>query len=87
MVDSVCQEHEVMRDADANETSGELGSAIGVTLVGVSQLRIPWSDPLIESAIFFPLVLVNPEYQDGWCTLKSPRIRLSFVVRRCYIED
>ena len=23
-VDSVCQEHEVMRDADANETSGEL---------------------------------------------------------------
>ena len=33
-VDSVCQEHEVMRDADANETSGELGSAFGGTLVG-----------------------------------------------------
>ena len=46
-VDSVCQEHEVMRDADANGTSGELGS------VGKSQLRIPWSDPLIGSAIFF----------------------------------
>ena len=28
-VDRVCQEHEVMRDADANETSGELGSALG----------------------------------------------------------
>ena len=42
-----------MRDADANETSGELGSALGGTLVGVSQLRIPRSDPLIESAIFF----------------------------------
>ena len=46
-VDSVCQEHEVMRDAEANETSGELGSASGVTLVGMSQLKIPWSDSLI----------------------------------------
>ena len=35
-VDRVCQEHEVMRDADANETSGELGSAFGGTLVGLS---------------------------------------------------
>ena len=40
-VDRVCQEHEVMRDADANETSGELGSAFGGTLVGLFQLRIP----------------------------------------------
>ena len=65
-VDNVCQEHEVMRDADDNETSGELGSALGGTLVGVSQLRISsWSDPLIESAIFLPLVSVDPEYQDG----------------------
>ena len=86
-VDSVCQEHKVMRDADANETSGELGSALGGTLMGVSQLRIPWSDPLIESAIFLPLVSVDPEYQDGWCALKSLRIRLSFVIRRCSIED
>ena len=38
-VNSVYQEHEVMRDAD--ETSGELGSAFGGTLVGLSQLRIP----------------------------------------------
>ena len=59
-VDSVCQEHEVMRDADANETC-ELGSALGETLVGMSQLRIPWSDPLIESAIFLPLVSVDHE--------------------------
>ena len=86
-VDSVCQEHEVMRESYANETSGELGSALGGTLVGVSQLRIPWADPLIESAIFLPLVSVDPEYQDGWCAFKSPRIRLSFVVRRCSIED
>ena len=40
-VDSVCHEHEVMRGADANETSGELGSAFGRTIVGLSQLRIP----------------------------------------------
>ena len=31
----------MMRAADANETSGELGSAFGGTLVGLSQLRIP----------------------------------------------
>ena len=68
-VDSVCQEHEVMRDADANETYSELGSVLGGTLVGVSQLRIPWSDPLIDLAIFLPLVSVDPEYQDRWCTL------------------
>ena len=37
-----------MREAEANETSSELGSALDGTLVGVSQLRIPWSDPLIE---------------------------------------
>ena len=52
-----------MRDADTNETSGELGSALGGTLVGVSQLRIPWSDPLIESEIFLPLESVDAEYQ------------------------
>ena len=51
----------MIRDADANETSGELGSALGGTLVGVSQLRIPGSDTLIESTIFLPLVSVDPE--------------------------
>ena len=40
-VNSVCQEHEVIREANTNETSGELGSAFGGTLVGLSQLRIP----------------------------------------------
>ena len=86
-VDSVCQEQEVMWDADANEISGKLGSALAGTLVGVSQLRIPWSDPLIDSSIFLALVSVNPKYQDGWCALELPGIRLSFVVRMCSIED
>ena len=66
----------MVRHTDANETSGELGSALGGTFVGG-----------IESAIFLRLVSVDPEYQDGWCALKSPRIRLSCVVRRCSIED
>ena len=37
-VDRVCHEHGVMREVDANETSGELGSGFGGTLVGLSQL-------------------------------------------------
>ena len=40
-VDRVFHEHEVMRKVDTNETSGELGSAVGRTLVGLSQLSIP----------------------------------------------
>ena len=33
-VDRVCQEFEVIRETDANKTSGELGSVFGGTLVG-----------------------------------------------------
>ena len=40
-VDRVCQEHDVMREVDGNETSGELGSAFGGTLMGLSQWSIP----------------------------------------------
>ena len=40
-VNSVYQEHEAMREDDANETSAELDSAFAGTLVGLSQLRIP----------------------------------------------
>ena len=86
-VDRVCQEHEVMKEVDSNETSGELGSAIGGTVVELSQLSIPKLDPLIESYILFPLVSADLEYHDGWCALKSQRIRVSGVVRRCSIED
>ena len=41
----------MIREDDANGTSGEFGFAFGGTLVGVSQLRLPLSEPLIESAI------------------------------------
>ena len=40
-LDRICQEHEVMREVDANETYVELGSAFGGTLMGLSQLSIP----------------------------------------------
>ena len=36
MVVCVCHSDEVMREADANDTSGELGSALPVRLVGES---------------------------------------------------
>ena len=75
------------REVCDNETSGELGSAFGETLVGLAQLRIPYSNPLIESSIVLPLVSVDLEYHEGWCALKSLRISLSGVVRRCSFED
>ena len=77
----------MIREVDANETYGKLGSAFGGTLVGLSQLSIPKLDPLIESSILFPLVSVVLEYHDGCCALKSPRIRVFGVIRRCSIED
>ena len=83
-VDSVCQEHEVMRDGDANETRFSIWTC---SPTGLSQLRISYSDPLLESAIFLPLISVDLEYHDGWYALKSPRIRVSGVVRRCSIEE
>ena len=75
-----------MREADANETSGEFNSAFGGTLVGVSLLRIPLSY-LIVSAILLLLVSVDLEFLDAWCAWKSPRIRVPGVIRRCSVED
>ena len=46
-----------------------------------------WLNLLIKSVIFPPIVSVNLEYHDGWCALKSPRIRITSVVRRYSIED
>ena len=39
MVVCVCHSDEVMREADANDTSGELGSAFPGNLVGESVFR------------------------------------------------
>ena len=46
----VCRSDEVMREADANDTSGELGSALPGSLVGESVFGTAKLEMLIESA-------------------------------------
>ena len=50
MVVYVFHSDEVKREADANDTSGELGSAFRGSLVGESVFRITKLEILIESA-------------------------------------
>ena len=50
MVVCVCHSDEVMREADANDTSGELGSAFPWSLVGESVFRTAKLEMLIECA-------------------------------------
>ena len=60
----VCQLVEVIREADANETSWELGLALPGNLVGESQLRIPKLDTMLSHIV--PLESVELEYHDEW---------------------
>ena len=66
MVVCVCQSDEVMREADDNGTSGELGSEFPGSLVAESVFRTAKLEMLIESASWLPLVSVIPEYQSYW---------------------
>ena len=50
---------EVIREADANETSGKDGLALPGGLVGESQLRIPKLEPDIIFSNRVPLVSVE----------------------------
>ena len=50
MVVCVCHSDEVMREADANDTSGELGSALPGSHVGESVFRTSKLEILTESA-------------------------------------
>ena len=63
MVVCVCYSDEVMREADANDASGELGSAFSGSLVGEYVFRTAKLELLIESASWLPLVSVVPECQ------------------------
>ena len=54
------------KEDDANETSGELGSAFPGSLVGVSIIRTAKLEMLTESASWLPLVSVVPECQSKW---------------------
>ena len=68
----VCQLVEVIREADANETSGEDRLALIGSLVGESQIRIPKFDQEIMLSNKLPLVSVELEYHAEWCALKLP---------------
>ena len=78
----VCQLVEVIREADANGTSGVDGLALPGILVDESQLRIPKLEPDIIFSNRMPLVSVELEYHAEWCALKSTSIRLSIVIIR-----
>ena len=57
---------EVIREADANETSGELGLALPGNLVGESQFGIPKLEPDNMLSNIVPLESVELEYHDEW---------------------
>ena len=54
----------MIREDDANETSGEDGLALLGSLVGESQLRIPKFELEIMLSHMLPLVSVELEYHD-----------------------
>ena len=85
----ICQLVEVIREADANETSGEDGLALPGSLVGESQLRIPKFEPEPTFTNRVPLVSVELEYHAEWCALKSSScriIKLSSSIALCMLE-
>ena len=55
-----------MREADANDTSGELGLTFPGSVVGESVFRTAKLGMLIESASLLSLVSVVPECQSEW---------------------
>ena len=61
-----CQLVDVIREANANETSGELGLALPGNLVGESQFRIPKLEPDTMLSNIVPLVSIELEYHDEW---------------------
>ena len=81
-----CQLVEGIREADANETSGEDGLALLGSLVGESQLRIPKLEPDIMFSNRVPLLSVELEYHAEWCALKCPSIKVSVVIIRWSME-
>ena len=62
----VCHSDKLMREADANDTSGELGSAFPWSLVGESVSRNAKLEMLIEFASLLPLVSVVSECPSEW---------------------
>ena len=78
----VCQLVEVIREADANDTSGEHGLALPGSIVGKSQLRITKLELDTTFSNRVPLLSVELEYHVEGCALKSPSIMVSIVIFR-----
>ena len=55
---------DVIREASANETSGEIGLALPGSLVAESQFRIPKLEPDTMLSNIVPLESVDLEYHD-----------------------
>ena len=72
----------MIREADANETSGDDGLTLPGSLVGESKLRIQKLEQYIIFSNRVPLISVELEYHAEWCALKSPSIRVSVVIIR-----
>ena len=70
----------MIREADANETSGEDGLALPGSLVGEFHLRIPKFEPEIILSNMLSIVSAELEYHGEWCALKSPSIKVYFVI-------
>ena len=64
MVECVCHSDEVMKEDDANDVSGELGSAFPGSFVGESVFRTATLEMLIEPVSCLPFVSVVPEFQS-----------------------
>ena len=62
----MCVCHSVMREADDNDTSGELESEFPGSFVVESVFRTAKLEMLIESASWLPFVSVVPECQSEW---------------------
>ena len=62
----VCHSDDVMKETDANDTSGELESEFPGIIVGESVFRTAKLEMLAESASWLPLVSVVPECQSEW---------------------
>ena len=70
----VCQLVEVIREADAKETSEEDELALRGSLVGESQLKIPKFEPEILFSNRVLLVSAELEYHTKCCAWRFPSI-------------
>ena len=76
----VCQVVEVIREVNANDTSGDDGLALIGSFGGESKIIIPKLEP--DIVIFSNRVLLvyaELEYHAEWCALKYPNIWVSLL--------